>query len=439
MFALLACLDPAEAYVNAAEIGEVVGGDTADSTASGPAECGNARVDAYESCDDGERWGGDGCSADCEEEIGMFEQEPNDSFDVATPASVGLPLLGALPTGDTDCWATAVLACGAISVLEAGECSVPVVLALHSPTGEQVAGGSFDDRGCAVIDPIAEPGARFVTEGSWSVCANTVNNAELRGYALEFTTPDSATLGAPSTGDDTDGDAIPDSCDADLDGDGLENGPDNCPTIPNGPASGGTAIRSDGFVAQWLAAGAFTTGTTTGECRPSDEALVGESVPIFPTIGSTAGELVWTALLFDDWAYDLLGSYGSTPAPREAYLLVYVQSATARTLTLAIGADDGIFAWWNGTKVIDEAGCQGVTADQFQATVTIDTGWNTLLLKVRDWGGGWGFAARFLDDAGNAVTDLGASLRPSEAYSPDQSDQDLDGIGDICDPSPAGE
>ena len=100
-----------------------------------------------------------------------------------------------------------------------------------------------------------------------------------------------------------------------------------------------------------------------------------------------------------------------------------------------MGADDGVFAWWNDVRVLDVASCQGVNTDQFQASVDVVAGWNTLLLKVRDWGGGWGVQARLLD-GGVPVTDLELSLSPDGSWAPDQSDRDGDGIGDACDPAP---
>jgi hypothetical protein len=145
---------------------------------------------------------------------------------------------------------------------------------------------------------------------------------------------------------------------------------------------------------------------------------------------------VWSAHLLDTNLFDLYAAYGSVPAPREAYALVYLRSDTARTLTLAVGSDDGVFAWWNGEKVLDEAGCQGVNADQFQAPVAVVAGWNTLLLKVRDAGGAWGLAARFYAEDGSVVSDLEPSLVPGASWTPEQSDADGDGTGDACDPSP---
>lgn len=396
--------------------------------------CGDGVTDPGEACDDGATWGGDGCGATCAVETGVPEVEPNDTWDAATPVAPG-EVDGALPAGDVDCWSVEVPSCGAVRATQAGDCSPAVVLSLHDPTGALVASGAPGDDGCAVLDPVEAPGARWIGEGTWSVCVEAVQRAEVRGYSLTIETPDPLTLDAPPVEGDLDSDGVPDSCDGDRDGDGLADGDDNCPDVSNGPDTEALTLSADGYVRSWLSAGPYTTGATTGDCRPSDDAFVGEDDVIVPTIGDPAGELMWTAWLLATDAFDLLGPYGSVPAPREAYTLVYLYSEEDRPLTLAIGADDGLFAWWNGVKVLDVSSCQGVNADQFQADVDVLAGWNTLLLKIRDQGGGWGGAARLLD-GGVPVTDLAPSLRPDEVWIPDQTDSDGDRVGDVCDGSP---
>lgn len=405
--------------------------------------CGDGVVDpglGGETCDDADTWGGDGCSVSCVIEAGLPEVEPNDTWDTANGSgasgSDASQVNGALPAGDTDCWSVDVPACGAVRVVQAPPCTGALALALHDPTGALLAVGGPADDGCATLDPLTQPGARWVAAGTWSVCTSAVSGAEVRGYALTIDTPDPASLEAPPVGGDLDLDGTPDSCDADVDGDGLADADDNCPLVSNGPGTPALSLSAAGFVHDWLAAGPYTTGTGTGECRPSEEPFVGEDGGVAPTLGSPAGTSTWTAHLLPTEAFDFVPSYGSVSAPREAYALTYLRSETARALTLAVGADDGVFVWWNGTLVLDVSSCQGVNLDQFQAPVEVLEGWNTLLLKVYDQGGGWGLAARLLDEAGGPVLDLEPSLAPGTSWRPDQGDQDGDGLGDVCDPEP---
>jgi cysteine-rich repeat protein len=394
-----------------------------------PARCGDGVVDPCETCDDGAHLGGDGCTVDCRVETGTPEAEPNESWDLATP--VGPEANGSLGEDDVDCFSFSVGDCDATWIDEVAPCARAMVLALVDPAGNVLATGSPEDDGCAAIDPADMPGARHQMAGTWSVCASSLTGAPIDGYALAIATADTEALGIEVTGTDTDRDGIPDTCDVDLDGDGIENALDNCPEVSNGPDTPAPVLSPGGYVRTWLAAGAFTGGVTTGECRPSEEAFVGEDAALSPTLGDPAGDLTWSAVLLGGDSFDMASRYSSAAAPREAYALVYLRSGTAETLTLSLGADDGVFAWWNGEQVLDVPSCQGVVADQFQAPIEAIEGWNALLVKVRDWGGGWGTAVRLLRD-GAPATELEPSLVPGASWKPDQTDSDGDGVGDIC-------
>lgn len=399
-----------------------------------PPACGDRVVDGGEGCDDGALRGGDGCDPACQPEAGSPEIEPND--DAADPRADGDAISGSLPPGDADCFSLDLPACGAVRADQTGGCGLGLALSLYDPDGSQVAAGSVGPDGCASLDPAREPGARWVAPGAWTVCARSLTGADLPGYTLALAAVDPISAGLPATGGDLDSDAIPDSCDSDIDQDGVENALDNCPEVSNGPATPAPTLAADGYVLSWLVAGPFITGVSTGTCRPSEDLFVGEDAPLAVTPGDPVGDgssgLSWQVEDTTTGHLDLLNCCGAVAAPREAYALAYLYSAEARDLTLSLGADDGVFAWWNEALVVDVSSCQGVNRDQFQATVTAVAGWNRLLLKVYDQGGGWGLAARLLD--GDApVTDLQPSLRPGEAWTPDQSDSDGDGIGDVCD------
>ncbi len=396
--------------------------------------CGDGVVDAGEACDDGGTWGGDGCDAACAIESGMPEQEPNDAWKTATPADDAPTVDGALPEGDVDCWSFDVGACAAVSARQVGDCA-GVLLSLHDPQGARLAVGAPDVDGCSVLEPADQPGARWVEAGRWSVCAAGVNGAEVRGYSLAIEVGSADGLAPPGGGQDLDGDATPDGCDADRDGDGVPDADDNCPTVSNGPDTPPLSLSPAGFVTHWLAAGPFSAGPNDGSCRPSETEFVGESRPLTVVAGDTAGDRRWQNA-FTPELFDLLATFGSIDAPREAYALVYLHSDTRQPGNLAVGADDGVVAWLNGAKVLDIGDCQGVTVDQFQADFALAAGWNTLLIKVRDNGGGWGLMARFVDDFGNPILAIEPSLWPGESYVPTQADGDRDGLGDVCDPTP---
>jgi hypothetical protein len=328
-----------------------------------------------------------------------------------------------------DCWSVELPACGGVGVEEAGACEGRLRLSLHDPDGALLATGSPGADGCARIDPADEPGARWLpTSGAWSVCASPIAG-EVRGYTLAIAPRDPASLGATEPGD-LDRDGIPARCDDDDDGDGVADDADTCPELSNGPATS-LALSPGGFVRDWLVAGPYAV--EGGSCSASGEVRVGEP-DIAPRAGNPAGGRAWevASSAWDDldldaqWAIDL--------DRREAYVLAYLRSASARDLTLSVGTDDGALIWWNGDLVLETDECPGrVTMDRASAPVAVVAGINTLLFQIRDFDeGDWRLLARFLDASGAEVTDLEPLLSPDGSWLPDQTDSDGDGTGDVC-------
>jgi cysteine-rich repeat protein len=400
--------------------------------------CGDGVVDSGEQCDDAGAWGGDGCTPICTAEDGQIEREPNDDRAAADPWD-GRVLYGALPAGDRDCFSFPLPACAAVEAGLIGECPTPATLTLLDPAGLDVATGAPGADGCAVLDPAQAPGARFVAAGTWTLCVRGLLDAAVPFYALRISVvaPEDASYPIPAA-DDPDGDGRPDSCDADRDGDGVDDEVDDCPDTPNGPLAPPLAPTADGFIRAWLTVGPFTGLGSAMDCRPTDANLVAaDDATVMPALGDrdAAGVNPWIVLWSWTDRIEFLTDYGGVPAPRELYSAVYVRSATTRDLTLGVGPDDGARVWLNGAQVMDITPCQGTSIDSTTAMVTLNAGWNTLVIKVYDQGGGWGNYVRFLD-AGVPVTDLELSLSPGGPWAFDQSDSDSDGIGDVCDLTP---
>lgn len=400
--------------------------------------CGDEVVDAGEDCDDGNPWGGDGCTPECAVETGVLEVEPNDDADQAQ-AWDGTPVHGALPEGDRDCYGVDMPACAALGAALTSGCEVPALLSLVDPTGALVARGSPDDTGCALLDPVEAPGARFLQEGSWSVCVEGMAGAIVPAYTLEIEeiAPEDATFPMDSE-DDPDGDGRPDRCDDDRDGDGVLDEDDNCPDVPNGVDPTPLWPSATGYIRTWLFLGPFTGERSPDTCLPTDDLLAEDDGTVAPAMGDVVDDKVWIVHWSPTDRVDYLGDYGHVDAPREVYTAVYVYSEVQQTLTLAHGPDDGARAWLNGVVVHETEVCQGTVADRYQTEVVLEQGWNRVLYKVYDQGGGWGTYFRFLDGDGQPVTDLELSLSPEGSWAPGQSDLDGDGLGDVCDPTPLG-
>jgi cysteine-rich repeat protein len=402
------------------------------------ARCGDGTVDATEACDDGNAAGGDGCTPWCAEESGEIESEPNDDPSTATPL-VSETVFGSLPAADVDCYTFPLESCGALRARQLAPCHEQIAFSLIDPSGAEVAVGTPAADGCGVMDPSQAAGASQARPGDWTLCLAPWTDP-VAGYAAAIEPLDFETAGvdaSPTIDVDLDGRA--NTCDLDVDGDGVLDEEDNCPVTPNGPdMSPPRPTPSDGYLRVWLSAGPFVGTKSADQCLPSADDLVADpDGAAQPTLGGDAGSLQWTALWSTSDRIEYLTDYGEAPAPREVYNAIYVYSATDRDALLALGPDDGIRAWWDGTVVIDLATCQGTIPDFVTAPVAMTAGWHTLLLKVRDQGGGWGNYARFLDGTGEPITDLELSMRMG-TWVDDQTDSDADGAGDACDPTPTG-
>jgi len=400
--------------------------------------CGDGVPDSGEACDDGNPQGGDGCTPLCTLESGAPEQEPNDTPQSAE-ATDGSELSGYLPEGDTDCFAVEMAACQAMAAHLVGPCPVPATLSLYHPDGSLLATGGPAEDGCAVLDPVESPGARFLDEGRWAVCVAGLLGVEVPFYtlALEPVPAEEAHYDLPED-DDPDGDGYPDQCDEDRDGDGVLDELDDCPDVPDGPDMAPMTPSDDGWLRAWLTVGPFTGRSSPDTCLPTADHLLGEDdAAVWPALGDPAGGFPWIVLWGTDDRVAFEPDYATVDAPREVYQALYVHSDAARALTLSLGPDDGARAWLDGDEIWENAVCQGTVMDHYTVDLTLPAGWSRLLIKVYDQGGGWGNYVRFLD-AGVPVTDMELSLSPEGSWAPGQSDMDGDGEGDVCDRSPTG-
>jgi hypothetical protein len=80
-----------------------------------------------------------------------------------------------------------------------------------------------------------------------------------------------------------------------------------------------------------------------------------------------------------------------------AYGLVYVFSSKNREALMLVGSDDGVRIWLNEKLVHSNPAYRGAYPDQDKVPVELKQGWNKLLVKVLQGGGGWGFYLRFVD------------------------------------------
>ena len=80
-----------------------------------------------------------------------------------------------------------------------------------------------------------------------------------------------------------------------------------------------------------------------------------------------------------------------------AYGFTNVFAPREHNTQLLIGSDDGVRIWLNGERVFTNPAYRGAYPDQDRIPVRLENGWNTLLIKVLQGTGGWGYYVRFAD------------------------------------------
>jgi hypothetical protein len=166
-------------------------------------------------------------------------------------------------------------------------------------------------------------------------------------------------------------------------------------------------------IGTWLLTGPFGAGASADL----------DTVYIEPTVRPQAGTSVGTEWrYFDDRLfsrnlddYNDLFSYFyfkkdlKTHSNRVAYAHVYIHSTSARGLVLSVGASYGIAAWMNGTKV-GQAVSSYAMRDQYAWPVSLEPGWNALLVRTTNQGRSWGFYASLRTTDGKAPSGLTYSV-----------------------------
>jgi len=122
-----------------------------------------------------------------------------------------------------------------------------------------------------------------------------------------------------------------------------------------------------------------------------------------------AGDVRWRLMagkVHSDRPYvvDLLSVFGGEQ--RVAYLRTWIYSEQRQQAHLEIGSDDGIKVWLNGQLVHANNVARSLTPGSDKVNVTLQTGWNTLLVKLTQNNMGWELCARFRSPDGAALKNL---------------------------------
>lgn len=87
-----------------------------------------------------------------------------------------------------------------------------------------------------------------------------------------------------------------------------------------------------------------------------------------------------------------------------AYAFRKISSPQEQEATLSLGSDDGAKVWFNGKEVIAKYMARGASPGQDKVKVRLNKGENTILIKVEEQIGGWGFYFDVLGADGKPLT-----------------------------------
>ncbi|MFQ5806313.1 MAG: HEAT repeat domain-containing protein [Phycisphaerae bacterium] len=159
-------------------------------------------------------------------------------------------------------------------------------------------------------------------------------------------------------------------------------------------------VEYEDYVTDWLVTGPYEEQGKDGKAIFN---------VVFPPELSGAKDVQWKQQAVSEdpewyWFVDLEQSVGGDN--RAAYLRTYVWSPEIQDALLELGSDDGIKVWLNGEVIHVNNVPRGCGRGQDKVTTTLNKGWNELMLKVVDYGGGWAACLRVRAPDGDRLAGL---------------------------------
>ena len=110
--------------------------------------------------------------------------------------------------------------------------------------------------------------------------------------------------------------------------------------------------------------------------------------------------MAWTKIQAEPSGYIDLTKLVQPNEQAIAYGFGSVFSPAPVQANLLLGSDDGVRVWINGALVHSNPASRGAYPDQDTVKVSLKAGWNKVLIKILQGGGGWGYYVRFADSDG---------------------------------------
>ena len=160
----------------------------------------------------------------------------------------------------------------------------------------------------------------------------------------------------------------------------------------------GLAPSSRKFISEWNLIGPFDAPDMdylAAVYPPEKEIALDKKYP-----GKNGAEVGWRKIQAEPSGYVRLTELVKPSEQAVAYGLAYIYAPKPFSTHLRLGSDDGVRVWINGALVHSNPAYRGAYPDQDKVMVNLKAGWNTVLVKVLQGAGGWGYYLRFVDPEG---------------------------------------
>ena len=171
-------------------------------------------------------------------------------------------------------------------------------------------------------------------------------------------------------------------------------------------------INQTGFIAEnaWSIIGPFNNvdGIGYNKAYIPEDAI---QIDMTAKYDGVDGQIGWEKRTDDtfDGFVDLDKIFASKINWVTAYARITVTAPDEREAQIRLGGDDQAKVWLNGEEVFTYGESRSAAIDQNAIPVTLKAGENSLLIKVCDERGFWGFYLRLTDTEGGALYGFGVS------------------------------
>ena len=150
------------------------------------------------------------------------------------------------------------------------------------------------------------------------------------------------------------------------------------------------ADQLKGYVAAWRVSGPYMGDVALPPPGPKSKPW--KAIPIAPNNKAP-------------WMMDLAGALGGGEN-RLCFVRTSIHCAEKQPARLDFGTDDANETWLNGKSIFSFAEGGAAIPGEHKVPVTLNKGWNTLMLKVTQISGPWQFCLRIVDAKGNPLSAL---------------------------------